>query len=412
MGSGIKKAKPKLEKKKEQDFRERGMYSSITIEGFRRFDHLELNDLSRINLILGDNNSGKTSVLEAVFAHMNGLSFTPFMRGAIFSRQISVTGLLDFGEKIKGLFHDTSTLPYTFSISATMLNDPKAHVITSVFKPSIELSDLDPRTLGKAQAFDRVLDEQLDNLSINVFPMDSINLTRQNLPQPVSAGIWETCLGGKTKGFNLMYPPSFTVEQTAFKAGLIHGIIGHKENQSEIRVFSYLKRYRILGEFAEEMRIAFPEIKEIDMIPYPYGQGPVSITTNDGNIIPLFLFGDGMRRWFYLLGHMVVFRKAVHLIDEVDAFFHPSAQSEFSKLLLKYVEKYDNQIFMTSHSIEFADNFLEALYGDNGVVAKEDEDPVRVITLRLTEDPKDVEVWRFTGREAYESRIKYNLELR
>lgn len=412
MGSGVKKARAKSTKKKEQDFRERGMYSSITIDGFRRFDHLELNDLSRINLIMGDNNSGKTSVLEAVFAHMNGLSFTSFMRIGIFSRQVSTTGLLDFGEKIKGLFHNTSTLPYTFSISATMFDNLKTHAIKSVFKPSIELSDLDPRTLGKAQAFDRVLDEQLDNLSINVFSMDSINSTRQNLPQPVSAGIWEIYFDEKTKRFNLMFPPSFTLEQTAFKAGIDTGIIGYKENQSEIRVFSYLKRYRILGEFVEEMRTVFPEIKEIDMIPYPNGQGPVTIITNDGNNLPLHLFGDGMRRWFYLLGHMVVFRKAVHLIDEVDAFFHPTAQKEFPKLLLKYAEKYDNQIFMTSHSIEFADNFLESLYGDKGIVAKDDEDPVRVITLRLTEDHNDVEVWNISGREAYDYRQNFSLELR
>ena len=42
------------------------MISSICIEGFRRFDAFKLEDLGRINLIMGDNNCGKTSVLEAI----------------------------------------------------------------------------------------------------------------------------------------------------------------------------------------------------------------------------------------------------------------------------------------------------------------------------------------------------------
>jgi AAA15 family ATPase/GTPase len=42
------------------------MLKSLKIENFRGFELLELNQLGRINLLVGENNSGKTSVLEAV----------------------------------------------------------------------------------------------------------------------------------------------------------------------------------------------------------------------------------------------------------------------------------------------------------------------------------------------------------
>ncbi len=45
------------------------MYTSFKIENFRGFDHLELDDLARINLIAGKNNVGKTSVLESLFIY-------------------------------------------------------------------------------------------------------------------------------------------------------------------------------------------------------------------------------------------------------------------------------------------------------------------------------------------------------
>lgn len=39
---------------------------SITIDNFRSIKHLDISDLSHINLIVGDNNSGKTTLLEAI----------------------------------------------------------------------------------------------------------------------------------------------------------------------------------------------------------------------------------------------------------------------------------------------------------------------------------------------------------
>ena len=42
------------------------MLKSISLTNFRGFASLELKDLQRVNLIVGQNNSGKTSLLEAI----------------------------------------------------------------------------------------------------------------------------------------------------------------------------------------------------------------------------------------------------------------------------------------------------------------------------------------------------------
>jgi hypothetical protein len=42
------------------------MISGIQIEGYRGFKRFEMNNLGRVNLLVGTNNSGKTSVLEAI----------------------------------------------------------------------------------------------------------------------------------------------------------------------------------------------------------------------------------------------------------------------------------------------------------------------------------------------------------
>jgi len=42
------------------------MFQSLSIERFRGFSKLDLDDLGRVNLIVGENNTGKTSLLEAI----------------------------------------------------------------------------------------------------------------------------------------------------------------------------------------------------------------------------------------------------------------------------------------------------------------------------------------------------------
>ncbi len=42
------------------------MLQALTIDGFRGLEHFEMCDLGRVNLLVGTNNSGKTSVLEAI----------------------------------------------------------------------------------------------------------------------------------------------------------------------------------------------------------------------------------------------------------------------------------------------------------------------------------------------------------
>ena len=42
------------------------MISSIQVSGYRGFEHFEMKGLGRANLLVGVNNGGKTSVLEAI----------------------------------------------------------------------------------------------------------------------------------------------------------------------------------------------------------------------------------------------------------------------------------------------------------------------------------------------------------
>ena len=43
------------------------MIKSLEIEGYRTFERFEMKELAKVNLLVGTNNSGKTTVLEALY---------------------------------------------------------------------------------------------------------------------------------------------------------------------------------------------------------------------------------------------------------------------------------------------------------------------------------------------------------
>ncbi|MEB3831005.1 AAA family ATPase [Phormidium sp. CCY1219] len=393
--------------------RPRSRYDAIAIEGFRQFKHLNLNNLGKINLFFGPNNAGKSSILEAIYTHACGLNLAAVMGQVVLNRaDNAVSGPLDLGEKIFSLFRDTSSLPYTFTLSAKTLDTPSPYLLKSSFHPAAELSLLDPLGLGQLSGSFSSQTRGFTQLIPARSPTAETRSQHRNIPDTY-LGKWSVEFNGE-KLENQLYFPQFQFEaKPQFRSATLHEILDHRTLGEDLRIFSQLKRYDIFGQFIAEMKQAFPEVLDIDLIPYPNGTpAPVAIATTDGRRLPLYSFGDGMRRWFYLLGQMLIFQNGVHCIEELEVTLHPAAQSPFIPLLVKYANEFNNQLFVTSHSIEFADSFLEALYGENGAVVNSEEDPVRIFTIKPSAEAGIPEVWPLTGREAYESRHKYELELR
>ena len=46
------------------------MLRDLTIQNYRCFQEFQIDDLARVNLIVGGNNTGKTSLLEAIYLYV------------------------------------------------------------------------------------------------------------------------------------------------------------------------------------------------------------------------------------------------------------------------------------------------------------------------------------------------------
>lgn len=59
------------------------MIKSFSITGYRKFNKIKVDDLGKVNVITGINNSGKSSFLEAVFAWSCGNNIGKMLKGSI-----------------------------------------------------------------------------------------------------------------------------------------------------------------------------------------------------------------------------------------------------------------------------------------------------------------------------------------
>ena len=326
------------------------MIKEFTINGYRRFDSLVLEDLTNINIIVGDNNVGKTTILEAIYFWACGYNMSPIISGPVARNRYSIN------------------------------NSPNSLIeeITACFNNK---DDLKLSFIGKE-----------DNSSKEfIHKVEFIDQERLTQTVPV----------------DMNSVPNILNSARPYKLAKYIDILSHINQSENIRIYADMKTAGLLdSEFIEQLQKMYPDIESIENIPYMDAtQGPISIKVKNRGYLPIYSFGDGLQRLYHILGSIKLYRDSVVCIDELDAGFHPSSQLDFCEQLINYSKRYNTQMFMTTHNIEFLDNFLAAAEKSSSL------NTVRIITLKS--DKKNEVITRIlTGEDAVKSRKQFEMELR
>ncbi|MGL4914535.1 MAG: AAA family ATPase [Romboutsia sp.] len=358
------------------------MLKSLEINNFRKFDNLKIDELKRINLILGNNNSGKTSLLEAIYTYSCGKNLNQILSNVLTRDKIDNIGNYDLIERILNLFNNKEDLIFE-------LKGIEDNQVDYEFKHQVELGSQYEAMIPNSHMINTK-----SNINNKIFDwnISERNITSKNRVE-----------GNMPKSLNNIK----NVEPHLFAT--FNDILTHRNQQENTIIYSKLKRTNLFNEFKENMIEVFGEIEDIDSIPYPDGTpSPVSIKYKNSDLLPLYSFGDGHQRWFNILGNMMVNKNAVICIEEIDSTFHYKAQKDLCKNIVKYANKFNCQVFLTSHSIEFVDNFLEGISELND---KELLDEVNIITLKSNSKGQS-KARILSGTEAIKTREDYSLELR
>ena len=147
-----------------------------------------------------------------------------------------------------------------------------------------------------------------------------------------------------------------------------------------------------------------PDIEGIDLASFAGDRPAIYIKHRRLGIAPLSIFGDAMRRSVLLAATLPTLKQGgVLLIDEVETGIHVKALGRVFDWLAASARRLGVQLFVTTHSLEA----LDALVAGRSVGARED-----VVAFHLAQTEEQTQCKRFSGDLLQRLRVERGLDLR
>jgi AAA15 family ATPase/GTPase len=335
------------------------MLNSLVIKNFRMLEDFTVSKLGRVNLIVGKNNSGKSTVLEAL---------------RIYAGNANLQLLKDIGESHDEnfLFNDEEQHRYgKFSYYADLFTDrelpeddatkiligesaisEQSLCIQNVFLEEriIALSPNDRQNnleTGLAKVESEII-RKSDIQSLSIPPKQAFRLTRNNKSFYLRFDIWTSY-------------PIVTFANTPY--GFIPTeFISMDELAREWDQIARTEHEKIVND---ALAIIEPKFKDLIFVENERSSSaksrriPKIKLADSSRPVPLRSLGDGMIRVLQLALKLVSAKGGFLLIDEFENGLHYTTQEKIWALLFEMAEKLDIQVFATTHSWDCIESFTK-----------------------------------------------------
>lgn len=310
-------------------------FKNIEIKNFRGIDYLKIDDFSRVNVFVGQNNSGKSTVLEAILL-LSGMSNPdlPLSLNKSRTRNFRIAYL----QETRYQFHNLnlSNLPEFTSLQCDGVTrhlkmrlsytEGEDDGLYSIDEP-IVFSD----TMRTPNTIEMLLD--ITNNQKTKHFRSSLFVNQSDIP-------------------SRQEPAKEYVEKNyavLFSSDLLSSNLGNdlselfKRKQKEL-LLEYLQKFDIRINAIEilnnDVYIGFEDIKEM---------------------LPVSMSGDGLRRFLNIVAGSANPNNTMILIDEIDNGLHYSAYKKLWEAIFALATATNKQVFVTTHSKETLTRLNEML---------------------------------------------------
>ena len=349
------------------------MLGSLWVNNYRTFNEFRVEGLSRVNLFVGTNNCGKTTLLEA--AECLSSAGDPFA---------VLRSLMRRAERIPGTSEDSSnTLDVSHLFHGHHWDEGTKFVVGGLNDGEISVScEITAQVSGEQEEL----------------PLDEL---------------------GKPLRLLITYPESnseFSFELSDEGGISIDSQRRHSRRErqesrsvqfittSGVEGFSLRRLWNKVALTAEEdailnvLRIIDPEIERIAFIEsgrhrFPYDSAPSGVylkLSGEEDRVPLGSMGEGTSRLLGLSLSLIRSARGALLIDEIDTGLHHSVLEQLWKIIIRTARDLDIQVFATTHSLDCVRS-LAFLQQDSPEI-------VRDVSLHRIESEQDATV-RYSPEE-------------
>jgi hypothetical protein len=332
------------------------MLDSLRLENYRCFPTYRLSSLSRVNLIVGKNNCGKTSVLEAVHLLAAGgdprvLLGTAVERGEVVVAEDETErpGRTRVWPVVSHFFHGhESGAGSSFSIMGhgTVRRHREASLFDSgmpgVVVRIVSGAEL-PRTGRRFEEREAL--------------RPGLALVIEGEEGPVPIPVTED---GAVR-YDLLYPyygPAVKPDRNV--PGASRFITCESLDARQLgELWDTVITEGLEDEALRAMQILEPDLEGIyflsSKVAYASAAGPAGIlvaTKGSRRRSPLGSYGDGMRRLLALSISLIRAREGYLCVDEIDTGLHYSVMADMWRLVIGAARQFGVQVFATTHSFD------------------------------------------------------------
>lgn len=310
------------------------MYRKFSIRNFRGIQALDIPEMERVVILAGANNTGKTSVLEALFVHSACGNADILLRVDAFRGLPQVIGAATADPPWHAVFHGFHA-GRAIELSGTLADGRHARLTVRTEAPGAirwPVPGAEQRTpphpgyptslpnyLRHMLVLERAVDgEEIATFTLNVVPG---GLSFEPAPPPP------------------LLPALFQYTRHA----LSHGEVAER--------YSVLEVDGRAEHIENALRVIEPRLRKLAVVviggvPSLYGD------IGQGRMVPLALMGEGVARLAAIVIGIAFSRDGVVLVDEVENGFHYSVLQNVWRVIAETARAVGAQVVATTHSFE------------------------------------------------------------
>jgi len=358
------------------------LLQDIEIKNFRGFDSFSSKGFSQINLLIGKNNSGKSSLLEAIFLLIG-------MSNPILPDNVNrLRGLnIRTADEFKFLFNKLKidNIPeFECSFSDSSVRNLKLNPIFSKNTKDNANHNINSEELA--------IDASTASLSMTGLELDFSIKQRHNPKKSFKSSL-------------IINPTEIIQNPNKNYKEELHAVFitgGSNEANALTRYSDIVKKKK--GDIVlSALQKIDPNIESINALP----DGLYFSYKNIDELVPSNIAGDGVRKYLNIVTTIAEKQNSIVLIDEIENGLHYSAHKSLWESIINISKEFNVQLFITSHNLETLRCLKELLETSD---YEKHQDKLSVFTLSHTKK-SGIRTYKYTYK-GFKDALETGTEIR
>ncbi len=374
---------------------------TIKIKNYKNIEQIELDSLSRVNLIVGNNNVGKSTLLEAILlltseGSMASIQEILEIRGELYNPNLNYLQVEKQIESLTSLISQRDFELFTAEgiTMSSRKNDNERHLNLKIVG-YIETEEEDINQSIKRQLIDYLdLPRYQTSVEYGLLIKTNINNESREILHPFNRRFRQVLKAQKTTPIQYVKTTQMTKDENA----LLFDKIALTELEKEIiKALNIIEPgvdaiNFLMDEYKPETRLLRdrPERQRAAFIVYKYSTERVRLSS----------MGDGINRILTIILALLNAKDGYLLVDEFDSGLHYSVQTKLWEIIYSLSKSLNVQVFATTHSNDCIKSFVEADTNNAGKL------------IRLENIEGKISAVPFNDKERLKFAVDQNIEIR